>query len=612
MKADLRVRSCRALCLLTLVFGLLCVMDSQAQDVVEADQPKQAPAALDAERYDFKGGVLVLDRQLLEHRVWIAPLLEEEFARARASKPLDRDAINRAAKQIVDEAYDMLGLAKDTDAYDQAIAGRTLSLVRSESPAYRLAEKVSVYVLKLDTAKAYLRAGGKLPFSTYSQADNRASINTGVMFNQHDQLLPGLILLEEMMAEPGGSFDATWFRRILRASYLYPKDSLCDLLFKHVADLPPKNPDQTIRPMSMYLAASGLWTTIFREQTQLYEDEHTAWFTNGMPFVLTEHLLRQIKQERAVGMLYQIKTGGGDPNLGLPDVPNRGALLRYRPGHLVLLKTSEYHQKLEDYRYAASILEAQKLLKGITPKRLPELMQVLSEQPIDTTAKLESAINEAFDYDIGARLDLYQPEQTLEEMYRQAIENYMQSRDAGDMTRAVINLIRAHEFQIGQALADQPNVYPPLFKLVSNAKGEREAAAAICQAWWIVMHRQDQPPSASERLDASARWLLIAMQLRKPQLANGLIAAIDEQPLTAPIDRKDRVFYRALQQMAQLVRAHKLLKDGDTQAASKLIEQANLAYPDDPELKPYRDEFFTPNLELLREQIRLAPAQGQG
>ncbi|MFK7788865.1 MAG: hypothetical protein AB8C95_05135 [Phycisphaeraceae bacterium] len=600
------------LCLLGIAAGLAFAWTTPAQAIAEVAPVEQAPATLDAERFDFEGGVLVLDRQLLEHRDWIIPLLNEEIARAKMPTRFDQNAINTAAQQIVDTAYDMLGIAKEGDAYEQAIMSRTRSFIRNESPAFRFAEETTVYVLTRETIKAYLRARGTLPFCTYSQKDDRVDFSTGITWGQHNQLLPELLIPKGMTAQPGESFGPDWFRRILRTLYLYPKDTLPDMLFKDVAGLPQKNPDQAISSMSFYQAVSGVWLSLFKEQTQLYEDDHTAWFTNGITFALTEELLKQIEQERALGMLYHLKTGGGDPALGLPVQPSRSAYLRYRPRHLVFLATSRYHAKLESYRYAASILEAQELVKHITPNRLPELMQLLSQEQINTTAKLEAAINETFGYDIGARLDLYQPEQTVEEMHAQAINDFMQNRNAGEMTGAVINLIRAHEFQIGQAMGDQPKLYPPLYDMIVGVEGEREATAAVCNAWWDVMHRQTEPPSEMARISLAGRWLMVAMHERRPALASALIWALDEKPLVMPVDPQQRLGVQFYEQLAQLVRAHKLMKQGDPQAASELIEQANESFTDHPDFKYLRDEVFTPNVERLREQIRLAPTKRRG
>ncbi len=576
-----------------------------------AAEPEQAPAVLAAESIAFDSGVVLLDKALLEHRDWVAEVIEAEIKEAKQVHGINNAAIQRAARQITDAGFDLVGMEKAGPAYDEAFQKRVENLTHCELPAYLLPDHVTVYVLNKDTAKNYLRAGGRLPFTSYNRSTDKANIHAYFKYSQHDVLLPGIILYADMPLDKEQVFSRDNLVQDLRETYLYPKQDLIAALFESLKDAPPPDPNQPLADVSLMDTTLGSWQSIFEEQTQLLEDEHTAWFTSGLSFVLTELTLKQIGAERAAWMYRELISGGGNLGLVLPEEPNPDSYLRYWPRkYEIRFKNSEYSQKRSDYREAASYYEIQRLIEHITPNRIPELFRMLKEEKIDTTAKLEAAIQARFNYDIGARLDLYQPAGTAEELYQQAVARAFKHRDANELGDYVHALNLAHEMQVGRSMKDMPGVYRLLQLAVLDMENERAAHAAVIRAWWNVLERQPEPPSDDLLRELGFSWVTDAVAANDLTLAYGLIEKLDHRPLNFAglIGDGDLI-----EQFLRLIRASKHIDDGELDKARELIDLVWREFPKDKAPEAY-EMYLLPNINLLETRIHsqrpIAPVLG--
>ncbi|MCG8521744.1 MAG: hypothetical protein MI744_06025, partial [Pseudomonadales bacterium] len=377
-------------------------------------------AALAAESIPFDGGVVLLDKQLLEHRAWVVETIETEIKKAKRARAIDHRAINRVARQITDAGFDLLGYDKQGETYQKALERCVEKLVDSESPAYLLPDRVTVFVLTKETSKDYLRAGGTLPFATYNPATDRANVRIGITFSERDTLLPNMLLLEGHGA--GGDdepFTRDWLTQTLRAAYLYPKDEGFGFALDTLDNLPPKNPAYPVSETGLVDAAMNFGAPLFKERMQLRDDPHTTWFVLGLEFKLAEMILHRLDAPRAAQVLHAILLGTEtnalpDPQPG-DQIDSIASYLRYMSGNTIVFKTSKTDKGLLDYRLAACTKEVGLLVDHITLGRLPELVRMVEQEQIDSTAKLESAIQKKLGYDITARLDLYQPYHTAQE-----------------------------------------------------------------------------------------------------------------------------------------------------------------------------------------------------
>lgn len=590
----LHTRLRTSICLITLIAVLLPTWPRLGQ----APDPDKAPArVLDGERVRFTDGLLVLDHQLAEHREWVVEVLEDELKKARAAPPFDAEAIEKQSKRLVDQWMSLLGQPTGGPLYEQMLAKAADSMEKVESPVFIPAEQMLVFVIKQETALDYLAAGGELPFTSYIPATRQLRFNVDFSFTHHNVQLPVMLFLEDLRGHDKGEFRPELLRRMIRSIYLHKKQE--GKLFN--SDQAPANGKAGRRGVSdnsMWVATSKLLRPFIEQTTRLNQDEHNGWFINGLSTAAAERTLLRLGEEDAAAMLRQ--TIEKNPDNGDPTK----TLLRYWPIDLTIeLQNSYVAVAKRQSRNTASHREMRALLDHLGDKRLPELVELIQDEAINTTAKLEAAVNQRFDYDISARLDLYQPEGTPEQLYAQSIELYKEYRDKDLLGDAFNHLIVAHELQAGSSLKDNPRLYNVLCKMLSRTKGERRAAAQACYAWWKVLHRQPEAPTTRQRLDVAMLWLVNAMAFQQPSLAYKLIEALDRQPFAPTFGSDEAGHAQAINALADLVRASQLIDQLERDAAIEKIDQALAGFPTSQDSKKMRRSLLLPNAKALRDRI---------
>ncbi len=587
------IAPCRVL--LAALLLLCCTPPARAQ----ANGP-----VLAAESIPFDGGVVLLDKELLEHREWVVEAIETEIEEAKRARVIDHVAIHRVAIQITDAGFDLLGYDKQGETYQAALERCVERLVDSESPAYLLPDRVTVFMLTKETSKDYLRGGGTLPFTTYNPATDRANVRIGVTFSERDTLLPNMFLLKghgtKGEDEP---FTRDWLTQTLRAAYLYPKDEGFGFALDPLDNLPPKNPAYPVSETGLVDAAMNFGGPLFHERMQLRDDPHTTWFLLGLEFKLGELILQRLDAQRAARVLRAILLGTERDALPDPEpedqISSIASYLRYISGNTIVFKTSEIDKGLQDYRRAACTKEIALLIEHITIERLPELVRMVEQEQIDSTAKLESVIQKKFGYDITARLDLYQPHDTAQASYDALIKDYFKHRADGEGAVMAMALKLAYEVQLGKTMPDVPGVYQILFDTVSEIPHEQAARAQVVRAWWAALERRDEADAldADNRRKLALAWLTSAIGAKDLTLAYGLLKKLDERPVRFAGQVADG---EILDGVVRLARASRHIDAGEFEEARILIDQAM-----DLVLMDARDDFFQEHIRPLIDRLEM-------
>lgn len=551
---------------------------------------------MDAESFAFEGGTIVLDKQLLEHRDWVKALIEEEVGRAKQRGAVNHLTIHKKVRQIVDAAFDLAGLEKQGELYESILEKRAEKMIKAESPAYVIPDEFTVYVLTTKTAKDFMRQGGKLPFCRYDANRDIVSFAIGIDFGQSEVPLPRVLIVHGLPGAEEEPFTKEGLGKMLRL-YFDSKsmtDEFLDSLHENADD-----PDQSALQMSLMFCAANTWSQILRRYKHLANDDHTSWFTSGLTNALVNQTLRDLGEAEVADNWQHLIFGVDEQGEVFQITPNDRAYLRFWNNRISIEpRTSDYYDTFIDYRAAAATSELQRLLDHLTVQRLPELIRLIADERIDTTAKLEAEIKAQLGYDIGARLDLYQPEGTPQDLYNAVIAKAIKSRDAGEQSDALRQLMLAHELQAGKAVKDLPQVYRMIFDLAEQFQGEEEMLIDIVHAWWVVIHRQDEPADPATREALATRWLAQALRVQKPSRAYPLLKALDKQAVVI----EPAVNAQAFEQFIRLVRANQLVDQNQIKEAQELIDLAIEAFP--TEVDPsFKEHLLLPNAELIQLRI---------
>lgn len=565
---------------------------------------EQAPS-LPAESFPFDGGVVVLDKQLLEHSDWVVKSVAKQIDEAKQAQAIDREAIQGVAKQITDACFDLLGYENARELYDQTQLRVEEKLIDAETPVYVLPKHVSVFVLNRDTIKNYLRAGGELPYVKYDELSD--SVNYSIKFNfaDHSVPLPNMLLIEgfALNDDIGSEFTPEWLTAYIQGTYLNSKDIVTQIAADRIEGLPPRNPAIDLDEQSLIEAAIAVIPPLIKSKTRLGEDQHTQWFVSGMILTLSPLVLEAIGAEREAIILTEIYTKQKpiDQHPFVREWLADGNYLRYTPFKLIFLRSSSAEKVIEQSRRIASTMEFKLLIEHLTLDRLPELLKLIETQQVDSTAILETMIKERFGYNIASRLDAYQPSPSAEANYSALIKEVFAARDAGDIAKMLFYLNRAYEVQVGKGMPDVPGIYRMFHSALKDhvGKAENGASAQVIAAWWSALEQQQGGITDQQTRELAFLWAKDTINSQDLRIGYKLLKKFDNEEVRF---EQHVVEGSVMEPILWMIRANKHIDQGELREAQALIDKTLIDRPAKM-TDEYFDKLFQPHIDQLQMRI---------
>jgi len=312
--------------------------------------------------------------------------------------------------QIIADINQILGITEEDTEWQHRMLTKFLSFFPMAKPTF--------YLVRRETTKNFLRAGGKLPNFTYNKTTDMAEYR--------------LEFKETSETGPSEDIEVT-FPLVSEETFEKEVNQIFEMLYKN-------------------LFGSGKIGIALHEIVEMSllkrvkpKDPYWRWFSDGFANVITIKILKKYtgaENEEEFAKAYDV-----NEYKKLEKEIN----LRYWMALNFCINTPlEYENKLTYARYTYATYEAQRLIEKHGISCVKKILDKLSQKERSTGENLLATIKEMTGEDMQQRLGRYQSFQTRKEAMAKYASLFNAASDKKDYEQMLINVIRLLELQDSQ------------------------------------------------------------------------------------------------------------------------------------------------------------------
>lgn len=550
------------------------------------------PPVLDAERIELEHCVLILDRDLLDHREAIAGLLDRKIGEILAYEPPDPELIRANTQRIYDVAAEVTGIELSEEKRDKSIEKSYQMLAQMNGPLLRVTPGVEIFLLKGATMKAYLRTGGSLPGVSYDPESDKARLQMSMQ-------------VKDFTTEPE-IYERICLPPVLdqwNESYMSDLQKLFEL-WAYTMDFTGKPivvGEHSAMAWSIYspIVMGAVTSGILSKDNKWKTVDHTYWLFKGLLAYAGAETFRGCGQDDFAALYRRAMAGNVDKFPG----HDRSVYLRTWS----MTASSLYHEgsclkEFDNFRGSLALLEIERLAEHAGPQKMKTLLPYLAEQDIKSAADLEAAIKKHTGYDIAERLDRYQAKPTPAETYPLAIALSQMYRDKKDKQMTLRWLCVALEAQLDPAVPMPPDLIPK-FERALDELNDVSTSARVYQTLLNHALSERHDPDIERAFEFAGKLAIYAILCDKPELAEQAYAHPEALARPGTMSGNDRLYASAI----DLCEAAMLLEDNKYDQALVLAEPFLAA--EQPGDLVVGTETFYPAMVKYAEQVKANAAE---
>lgn len=517
---------------------------------------------LDLEEVGLKSCDVLLDRKLLPQREQIEADLQAMVAAIHDYDPKKSLDPQATSKRWIMTLAGLLKIPEDDPRLVERQAKLEQGLEAAASIQIALSDRPTIYVLDTKTMRPYLEAGGSLPGIRYSRGEDTFDTTcfSGFQDGSERRMDVFTVPFKDDWESSGKKFVRmmTTFVTGKGLDADDPDAKEVAMMRDVFLDMRDKMGVISLHVCVIDLLGDDLNKSLAR---------HMRWLHAALIDYYSDRTLRESGDTDYADAVQAI---WGDKTRADAEHPDPSVSLRYWTADLGALDSSgAVLNHFNNRRRARAQVEFRRLIEKVGEDALLACLRQLAGEGIDSREGYEQAIKARLDYDIGARLALYQPAETPDEVYSHAISKYMKARDANDPPQALVNLLIALEAQY----ASEARVNTKLYDAINDAVKPFNDAELACSLNEVFLNL-----AIAEQLDTDEPrpWQYVmyaamqALRADQPKHAFELLEHKDE--IEWPAFGTDNVKLGKV--AVDVVQAHRLIKDGEFDQAQTLLDRA--------------------------------------
>lgn len=461
------------------------------------------------------------------------------------------------------------------------------------------AARPTIYVLNKSTIQRYLGAGGTLP-GVENDPDQEDKITTSFFSGATES---GVKPNESVTLPVDESWDTSGRKMVL---------SIHAMVSGAITD--PDDPDQAfaieayrtmlaMRDKFGYLSLYGCVVNLMGKEQNKALAVHARWLHAAM---IDYYCFRTLRESGDDAFADTVEALWGVKAVADAQHPDPSLSLRYWTAALGAMDSKgEVLGAFNDRRRARAQVELQRLIAAVGRDKLIKVLEQITDQGIESTAGFEAAFAKQTGYNVGDRLDLYQPAADAQSVYNHEINLYMQAREAGDLAQTLLHAFVALEAQHATGGKINPKLYD-ILNLAVQPFGDAALWCGLHEVFFKLARADKLDTQTPEAWPYMVHAALHALHAGKPDLAYELTQHHAEVDWPTALDPEARLARVAV----EIVEAERLIGKGELEDARAMLAAA-AEYVEQSDGPNRFKTLFEKSLQSAREHLEAERAKSQ-